>query len=128
VFRHPKLAIGIAIAVLTWLVIIGGIKTIGRVAERLSPLKVGLYLVGGAIVILLNAPRIPGVLAMVVREAFTARSALGFVMFVAMRYGIARGIYANEGGIWHRRGRGTAELAARAGGSTRSSRCSPSRS
>jgi alanine or glycine:cation symporter, AGCS family len=98
VFGIPKLAIGIAIAVLTWLVIIGGIQAIGRVAERLSPLKVGLYLVGGAIVILLNAPRIPGVLAMVVREAFTARSALGFGMFVAMRYGIARGIYANEAG------------------------------
>jgi AGCS family alanine or glycine:cation symporter len=98
VFGIPKLWIGIGTAVLTWLVIIGGIKTIGRAAERLSPLKVGLYLVGGVIVILLNAARIPGVLAMVVHEAFTPRSALGFGVFVAMRYGIARGIYANEAG------------------------------
>ena len=98
VFGIPKLATGITIAVLTWLVIIGGIRVIGRVAERLSPLKVGLYLAGGLIVIVFNAPRIPGVLAMVFREALTPRSALGFGVFVAMRYGIARGIYANEAG------------------------------
>ena len=39
---------------LTWLVIIGGIKSIGRAAEKLSPLKVGLYLAGGLIVILVQ--------------------------------------------------------------------------
>jgi AGCS family alanine or glycine:cation symporter len=98
VFGISKLAVGITIAVLVWLVIIGGIKVIGRVAERLSPLKVGLYLAGGLIVIVFNAARIPGVLATVVREALTPRSALGFGVFVAMRYGIARGIYANEAG------------------------------
>ena len=94
----PRLASGIVIAILTWLVIIGGIKSIGRAAERLSPLKVGLYLAGGLIVILVNAAHIPGVIAMVVREAFTMQSALGFGIFTAMRYGIARGIYANEAG------------------------------
>ncbi len=94
----PRLVSGIAIAVLTWLVIIGGISSIGRAVEKLSPLKVGLYLVGGLIVIVANASRIPGVLSMVVSEAFTTRSALGFGVFAAMRYGIARGIYANEAG------------------------------
>ena len=94
----PKIASGIVIAVLTWLVIIGGIKSIGRAAERLSPLKVGLYLAGGLIVILVNAASIPSILALVVREAFTTDSALGFGMFVAVRYGIARGVYANEAG------------------------------
>jgi AGCS family alanine or glycine:cation symporter len=94
----PRLAAGLVIAVLTWLVIIGGVKSIGRVAERLSPLKVGLYLVGGAVVMLVNAAAVPGVLARVVSEAFTMQSALGFGMFTAMRYGIARGIYANEAG------------------------------
>ena len=98
VFGIPRIAAGVAIAVLTWLVIIGGIKSIGRVAESLSPLKVGLYLVGGLIVILVNAARIPEILSLVVSEALTTRSALGFGMFVAMRYGIARGIYANEAG------------------------------
>ena len=98
VFGIPRLASGITIAVLTWLVIIGGIGSIGRAAEKLSPLKVGLYLTGGLIVILFNVTRIPSVLALVFSEAFTTRSALGFGMFVAMRYGIARGIYANEAG------------------------------
>jgi AGCS family alanine or glycine:cation symporter len=55
----PRIVSGLAIALLTWLVIIGGIKSIGRAAEKLSPLKVGLYLAGGLIVILVNAPRIP---------------------------------------------------------------------
>ena len=113
VFGIPKLAIGTFVAVLTWLVIIGGIRSIGRAAERLSPLKVGLYLAGGAVVILSNASRVPGVLAMVFHEALTARSAFGFGVFVAMRYGIARGIYANEAGY------GTAAVAY---GTARSSR------
>jgi AGCS family alanine or glycine:cation symporter len=94
----PRIVSGLAIGVLTWLVIIGGIKVIGRTAEKLSPLKVGLYLVGGLIVILVNIAQLPGILALVVREALTTQSALGFGMFVAMRYGIARGIYANEAG------------------------------
>jgi AGCS family alanine or glycine:cation symporter len=98
VFGIPKWVIGVAVAVLTWLVIIGGIKSIGRAAARLSPLKVGLYLVGGLIVIAVNAARIPGVLATVFHEALTPKSALGFGVFLAMRYGIARGIYANEAG------------------------------
>jgi AGCS family alanine or glycine:cation symporter len=98
VFGIPKIAIGVVVAVLTWLVIIGGIKSIGRAAEKLSPLKVGLYLAGGLIVILFNAAKIPGVLALVFREALTMHSALGFGLFIAMRYGIARGIYANEAG------------------------------
>jgi AGCS family alanine or glycine:cation symporter len=98
VFGVPKWAVGVAVAVLTWLVIIGGIQSIGRAAAKLSPLKVGLYLIGGLIVIFVDAARIPGVLAMVVHEALTPRSALGFGLFIAMRYGIARGIYANEAG------------------------------
>jgi alanine or glycine:cation symporter, AGCS family len=98
VFGIPRLAVGIVVAVLTWLVIIGGIKSIGRAAEKLSPLKVGLYLAGGLIVIVFNAAKIPGILALVVREALTMHSAMGFGVFIAMRYGIARGVYANEAG------------------------------
>ena len=94
----PLLVSGVTIAVLTWLVIIGGIKSIGRAAEKLAPLKVGLYLLGGLVVIVTFAGRIPGVLALVFREAFTVQSALGFGMFTAMRYGLARGLYANEAG------------------------------
>jgi alanine or glycine:cation symporter, AGCS family len=96
----PKLVSGITIAVLTWLVIIGGIKSIGRAAERLSPLKVGLYLAGGLIVILFNASRIPSVFSLIFERAFSMQAAAGggIGILIAMRYGIARGIYANEAG------------------------------
>jgi AGCS family alanine or glycine:cation symporter len=96
----PRIVSGIVIAVLTWLVIIGGIKSIGRAAEKLSPIKVGLYLVGGLIVIVFNAGRIPEVLGLIVERAFSMQAAAGggLGILVAMRYGIARGIYANEAG------------------------------
>ena len=85
---------------LTWLVIIGGIKSIGRAAEKLSPLKVGLYLAGGLIVIARSTRRgFPACSALVVpRSVDDAARRSGFGMFIAMRYGIARGIYANEAG------------------------------
>jgi len=89
---------GVVVAVLTWLVIIGGITSIGRAAEKLAPLKVGLYLAGSLVVIVSFAARIPEVLALVFREALTTQSALGFGVFTAMRYGLARGLYANEAG------------------------------
>jgi AGCS family alanine or glycine:cation symporter len=99
-FAIPKWISGIVIAVLAWLVIIGGIRSIGRAAERLTPLKVGLYLAGGLFVMVSFASRIPEVLSLVVREAFSTQAAaggtLGFV--IAMRYGLARGMYANEAG------------------------------
>jgi AGCS family alanine or glycine:cation symporter len=94
----PRWASGVAIAVLTWLVIIGGIKSIGRAFEKLAPAKVGIYLLGSLIVIVSFASRLPEVLAMVFREAFTMRSVFGFGMFTAIRYGLARGLYANEAG------------------------------
>ena len=98
VFGVPAWLVGIVVAVLTWAVIIGGIRSIGRAAERLAPLKVVLYFAAGFIVLVTFADRIPAVLRTVVHEALTTRSALGFGAFVAMRYGIARGIYANEAG------------------------------
>jgi alanine or glycine:cation symporter, AGCS family len=94
----PRWMSGVVIAVLTWLVIIGGIKSIGRAAEKLAPLKVGLFLAGSLVVIVSFAARIPEVLALVFREALTMQSAFGFGVFTAMRYGLARGLYANEAG------------------------------
>jgi alanine or glycine:cation symporter, AGCS family len=89
---------GVVVAVLTWLVIIGGIKSIGRFLEKLAPAKVVLYLAGSLVVIVSFASAIPDVLSMVFREAFTTQSALGFGMYTAVRYGLARGLYANEAG------------------------------
>ncbi|HUG53461.1 MAG TPA: amino acid carrier protein [Vicinamibacteria bacterium] len=101
-FGIPTLVSGVVIAVLAWLVIIGGISSIGRAAEKLAPLKVSLYLLGGLVVIVTHAAQLPSVLAMIVREAFSADSVIGGTagvgMMVAMRYGVARGVYANEAG------------------------------
>jgi len=94
----PRWASGLVIAVLTWLVIIGGIKSIGRAFAKLAPAKVAIYLVGSLIVIITFASRLPEILGLVFREAFTMQSALGFGMFTAIRYGLARGLYANEAG------------------------------
>lgn len=89
---------GVIVAVLTWLVIIGGIQSIGRFLEKLAPAKIVLYLAGSLVVIVSFASAIPDVLSMVFREAFTTQSALGFGMYTAVRYGLARGLYANEAG------------------------------
>jgi AGCS family alanine or glycine:cation symporter len=101
-FHIPTWASGIGIAVLAWLVIIGGVRSIGRVAEKLAPLKVGLYLAGGLWVILFHAGHVPEVFALIFREAFSLEAAKGGTagvgIMVAMRYGLARGIYANEAG------------------------------
>jgi AGCS family alanine or glycine:cation symporter len=101
-FAIPTWVSGIVIAVLAWLVIIGGIKSIGRAAEKLAPAKVILYLAGGLIVLALHASTLPSVFAMVFREAFSLQAATGasagVAMMVALRYGVARGIYANEAG------------------------------
>ena len=101
-FHIPTLVTGIGVAVLAWLVIIGGISSIGRVAGKLAPAMVALYLIGGLLVIVTHADRVPEVLALVMREAFSLRaglgSAAGIGIMMAMRYGLARGIYANEAG------------------------------
>jgi len=96
--NRTALVVGVAVAILTWAVIIGGVKSIGRAAEKLAPLKVGLYLIGGIVVIGTFANRVPHVFSLIFDGAFTGRSALGFGFFLAMRYGVARGIYANEAG------------------------------
>ncbi len=102
VVDRDHLMIGIALAVLTWLVIVRGVKSIGRAAEKLSPLKVGLYLMGGIVVIISHAGRIPEVFALVFREAFSTHAAVGTAegvgIWIAIRYGVARGVYANEAG------------------------------
>src|SRR4051794_33133105 len=99
---RDHLMIGVVLAVLTWLVIVRGVKSIGSAAEKLSPLKVGLYLVGGLVVIATHAGELPGVFALVFREAFSLRAGLGTAagigLMTGIRYGIARGVYANEAG------------------------------
>jgi alanine or glycine:cation symporter, AGCS family len=98
----PQWATGVGLAILTWLVVIGGVTSIGRAAEKLAPAKVFLYLVGGLVVIVTHFANLPAMLSLVVHEALSIGAVTGGTagvgVMVAMRYGLARGIYANEAG------------------------------
>jgi AGCS family alanine or glycine:cation symporter len=91
------------LALLVGLVIFGGVGRIARVTERVVPFMTGLFLLGCAVVLAINAKKIPAVLAEILREAFTLRSAAGgatfFGMKKAMRFGVARGVFTNEAGL-----------------------------
>ena len=101
-FGFPSWASGLGLAFLTWLVIIGGIKTIGRVTEFLSPFMVLLYIFGALFTIIAFAGRIPQALSMIFVGAFNpsavAGGAAGATLARAIRYGMARGTYSNEAG------------------------------
>ena len=94
---------GIILVVVTAAVIVGGIKRIGEFAAILVPFMAVLYVGGGIVAIALNASRIPGALALVFEGAFTGTAATGgfagSTIVLAMRYGIARGLFSNEAGL-----------------------------
>lgn len=101
-FGIPQIISCIIIAVLTWLVIIGGLKKIAKTAEYLSPFMTLLYLTGGLLVIILNADKIIFVFEQIFTYAFTTKGATGgfagATVMMALRYGAARGAYSNEAG------------------------------
>lgn len=97
-----NLIIGIIIAVLIGLVLIGGLKRIGSVTEKLIPFMAILYVVLSLGVIVLNIKAVPGVFADIVRGAFTPSGVTGGVvgsMFLSMKKGVSRGIFSNEAGL-----------------------------
>ncbi|SOE01697.1 alanine/glycine:cation symporter family protein [Caenispirillum bisanense] len=102
-FGVPKGWTGITMAVLAFVVIIGGVKRIGQVAEALVPLMAIVYVLGALAVILVNIGEVPGVLAQIVGDAFTGTAATGgfagAAVWAAIRFGVARGIFSNEAGL-----------------------------
>jgi AGCS family alanine or glycine:cation symporter len=99
----PYLATGIALAVLTFLVIVGGVKRIARVAETLVPLMAVLYIAGAVVILAANAPQVPGALGMIFADAFSGTAASGGFagagIMVAIQFGVSRGIFSNEAGL-----------------------------
>ncbi len=93
---------GLGLAVLTWLVIIGGIKSIARVTVFLSPFMVFFYFVGGLFCVASFAERIPHAFYLIFTGAFNPSAigggVAGWTVAQAMRYGLARGAYSNEAG------------------------------
>jgi AGCS family alanine or glycine:cation symporter len=102
-FPIPVWVTGIFIAVFTAVVIIGGIKRIGSVTEKLVPFMAAFYIVGSLILIIVNIGNLPGALGMIFGNAFSTEAVtggiMGYVIMMAMRFGIARGIFSNEAGL-----------------------------
>lgn len=99
----PVWLTGIGLAVLTWLVIIGGIKRIATVAEVLVPFMCIAYFIGGLLIIIMKVAEIPEAFSLIFRSAFSGHAAMGGFAGAgvrqAIRYGVARGIFSNEAGI-----------------------------
>ncbi len=97
-----NLIIGIVIAVLVGLILIGGVKRIGAVAEKLVPFMALLY-VGLAIgLIVLNIEKVPAVFASIFNGAFNPSAVTGGIVgsfFLSMKNGVSRGIFSNEAGL-----------------------------
>lgn len=102
-FGWNRLATGMAVALLTGVVVLGGIGRIGRVSERLVPAMALFFLAGGGLVLAVHAAEIPHVLSEIFSAALNPRAAvgggLGYGISGAMRYGIARGVFTNEAGL-----------------------------
>ena len=101
-FGIPKLATGVVLAVLTGIVIFGGIRQIATVAGYVVPVMAGIYLPMALYVLLTNLTLVPGMLAHIVRSAFGLEEAAGGVaggVAAAMANGIKRGLFSNEAGM-----------------------------
>ena len=102
-FSIPTWATALIIVVITGLVIIGGIKRIGKVTSLLVPFMIVFFLIMAIILVIVNITAVPAAFASIFASAFTAKSALGgflgYGIAQAMRYGFARGIFSNEAGL-----------------------------
>lgn len=103
-----NLILGIVITVLVGMILLGGIKRIGHVAERLVPIMALLYVVLGLGIIIVHIDNLPTAFSSIVKGAFNPSAVTGGVVgaaFVAVQKGVARGIFSNEAGL------GTASIA-----------------
>lgn len=107
--KLPEYVSGIIVAIIVALVLIGGIKRISSVSEKLVPFMATIYFIASIIILIINFKNIPQAIKLIVSEAFSLKSAAsgitGYAIFIAMRYGIARGVFSNEAGL------GTAPIA-----------------
>ncbi len=102
-FSIPEWVTGVVIMVLVGAVLLGGVKRIGAVAGSLVPTMAIAYLVAGLAVLFINAGAIPEALDLVFTHAFTPTAAeggfAGAAVWMAIRFGVARGIFSNEAGL-----------------------------
>ena len=102
-FSIPTWVTGAVIAVLAAIILIGGIKRIGQVTEKLVPFMAAFYIVGGLLILILNAASVPAAIGAIFSNAFTGTAAFGgfagATVAQAIRYGVARGVFTNEAGL-----------------------------
>jgi AGCS family alanine or glycine:cation symporter len=97
-----NLILGIVIALMVATVLLGGIKRIGKVTEKLVPFMAVLYVILALGVIILNIKSVPAVFAMIFEGAFSPKAVTGGLvgsMFVSLKKGVSRGIFSNEAGL-----------------------------
>ena len=97
-----NLIIGVFICIIVALILIGGVKRIGRVTEKLVPLMALLYIVLGFGLIAMRIDRVPAVFASIIQGAFNPAAVTGGVVgsfFLSMQKGVSRGIFSNEAGL-----------------------------
>lgn len=107
-FNVPSWITGIVLTLLTGLVILGGIKSIGKVTAFFVPIMALFYVIGGLVIIALNFDIVPAAINLILTDAFTAQAAGGGILGTVIRYGVARGVFSNEAGL------GSAPIAAAA--------------
>lgn len=94
-----NMTIGIIVAILVGIVIVGGIKRIGLVASRLVPFMVIIYMFAGLLILLKNFTEIPSVFTLILNDAFTGDAVMGGAVGSVIIMGIRRAAFSNEAGI-----------------------------
>lgn len=101
--HYTRLICGFVIATLVGIVVIGGVKTIANWCTAIVPLMAVLYVLGCLYILVINHEYIPQAFTSIIEGAFSTKSmgggAVGSVMMIAARYGIARGLFSNESGL-----------------------------
>lgn len=102
VFKVKHIFGGILMGAFITVVVIGGVKRLGAVAEKLIPVMTIIYFIGGITIIITNINQLPYAIINIVKCAFNTQSVgggvLGYTIKEALRYGVARGLYSNEAG------------------------------
>lgn len=98
-FDIPKWISGLVLAVLVGMVIIGGIRRIGTVAAKIVPFMCVIYILGALVVILMHFRELPGLFALIFRDAFTGHAVAGGALGVVIQEGVRRAVFSNEAGM-----------------------------
>lgn len=98
IFADNSWIIGLVVAVITWITIIGGIQSIGKFTEKVTPIMCAFYLVSILIITLMNIQNLPITIKTIMVEAFKPQAMTGGV-FACMLWGFRRAMFANEAGL-----------------------------